>query len=103
MNTQIKNAARRVPRWLWIAGPLLVVGFFSWQWLASGRAQIERLTAELGPAEAELVGRLEKMGYKGGAKLDSLLVDRSFELLADAHVELGSAHGCWIAECIVVF
>ncbi|MCA0393335.1 MAG: HlyD family secretion protein [Proteobacteria bacterium] len=28
---------RRVPRWLWIAGPLLVAGFFGWQWWQSSR------------------------------------------------------------------
>jgi membrane fusion protein (multidrug efflux system) len=38
MNTQMKTAARRVPRWLWIAGPLLVVAFFGYEWLSSGRA-----------------------------------------------------------------
>jgi membrane fusion protein, multidrug efflux system len=28
----MKAAAGRVPLWLWIAGPLLVVAFFGWQW-----------------------------------------------------------------------
>ncbi|GAB3515507.1 HlyD family secretion protein [Pseudoxanthomonas daejeonensis] len=28
---------RRVPVWLWIAGPLAVAGFFGWQWVNSGR------------------------------------------------------------------
>jgi len=27
---------RRVPVWLWIGGPLLVAGFFGWEWWASG-------------------------------------------------------------------
>ncbi|HRF84021.1 MAG TPA: hypothetical protein PLO34_06315, partial [Pseudoxanthomonas sp.] len=26
---------RRVPAWLWVAGPLAVVGFFGWQWYLS--------------------------------------------------------------------
>jgi membrane fusion protein (multidrug efflux system) len=38
MNTQMKTAARRVPRWVWIAGPLLVAGFFGWEWLQSSKA-----------------------------------------------------------------
>ncbi len=29
---------RRVPLWLWIAGPLAVVGFFGWEWVQSSRA-----------------------------------------------------------------
>jgi len=28
---------RRVPMWLWIAGPLAVAGFFGWEYVASGR------------------------------------------------------------------
>ena len=28
---------RRVPLWLWVAGPLAVAGFFGWQWLYAGR------------------------------------------------------------------
>ncbi len=29
---------RRVPRWLWVAGPLLVVAFFAWEVLISSRS-----------------------------------------------------------------
>jgi len=29
---------RRVPRWLWVAGPLLVVSFFAWEWVVSSRS-----------------------------------------------------------------
>ena len=29
---------RRVPRWLWIAGPLLVISFFAWEWVISSRS-----------------------------------------------------------------
>lgn len=29
---------RRIPVWLWVAGPLAVVAFFGWEWLASSRA-----------------------------------------------------------------
>ncbi|HNV83336.1 MAG TPA: HlyD family secretion protein [Arenimonas sp.] len=29
---------RRVPLWLWIAGPLLVVSFFGWEWIVSSRS-----------------------------------------------------------------
>jgi membrane fusion protein (multidrug efflux system) len=32
------RASRRVPLWLWVAGPLAVVAFFGWQWLVSSRA-----------------------------------------------------------------
>ena len=28
---------RRVPLWLWIAGPLAVAGFFGWEWIQSSR------------------------------------------------------------------
>ncbi|MEL1266003.1 HlyD family secretion protein [Pseudoxanthomonas putridarboris] len=28
---------RRVPLWLWIAGPLAVAGFFGWEWVVSSR------------------------------------------------------------------
>jgi membrane fusion protein (multidrug efflux system) len=28
---------RRVPMWLWVAGPLAVGGFFGWQWFHAGR------------------------------------------------------------------
>lgn len=28
---------RRVPLWLWIAGPLAVLGFFGWEWYVSSR------------------------------------------------------------------
>lgn len=28
---------RRVPLWLWIAGPLAVLGFFGWEWVVSSR------------------------------------------------------------------
>jgi membrane fusion protein (multidrug efflux system) len=38
MNASMKAAAGRVPLWLWIAGPLLVAGFFAWEWTASSRA-----------------------------------------------------------------
>jgi membrane fusion protein (multidrug efflux system) len=38
MKTQMKAAAGRVPLWAWIAGPLLVFGFFGWEWFASSRA-----------------------------------------------------------------
>ena len=37
MNAQMKTVARRVPRWAWIAGPLLVAGFFGWEWVGSSR------------------------------------------------------------------
>ena len=37
MNAQMKAAADRVPRWIWIAGPLLVVAFFAWEWWDSSR------------------------------------------------------------------
>jgi membrane fusion protein (multidrug efflux system) len=35
VNAQVKAAAGRVPLWIWIAGPLLVVAFFGWQWFQS--------------------------------------------------------------------
>jgi membrane fusion protein (multidrug efflux system) len=28
---------RRVPLWLWVAGPLAVAGFFGWEWIQSAR------------------------------------------------------------------
>ena len=28
---------RRVPVWLWVAGPLAVAGFFGWEWVQSAR------------------------------------------------------------------
>ena len=37
MKTQMKAAAGKVPLWLWIAGPLLVVGFFGWEWWHASR------------------------------------------------------------------
>jgi len=46
MTSKLDNAApdaaapvrkRRVPAWLWVAGPLAVGGFFGWQWFHSGR------------------------------------------------------------------
>ena len=37
MKTQMKAAAGKVPLWLWIAGPLLVLGFFGWEFWHSGR------------------------------------------------------------------
>ena len=37
MNAQMKAAAGKVPLWLWIAGPLLVLGFFGWEFWRSGR------------------------------------------------------------------
>jgi membrane fusion protein (multidrug efflux system) len=33
----MKAAAGRVPLWVWIAGPLLVVAFFGWEWYSSSR------------------------------------------------------------------
>jgi membrane fusion protein (multidrug efflux system) len=39
VNAQVKAAAGRVPLWIWIAGPLLVVAFFGWQWY-SGSHQV---------------------------------------------------------------
>jgi len=33
----MKAAAGRVPLWVWIAGPLLVVSFFGWEWFNSSR------------------------------------------------------------------
>lgn len=30
--------ARRVPLWLWLAGPAVVAGLFGWQWLAGARS-----------------------------------------------------------------
>ena len=38
MNEPMKSVARRVPLWIWIAGPLLVVAFFAWEWFSSSRA-----------------------------------------------------------------
>jgi len=38
MNASMKAAAGRVPRWLWIAGPLVVAGFFGWEWYGASRA-----------------------------------------------------------------
>ena len=37
MNASMKTAARRIPRWVWFAGPLLVAGFFTWEWVNSSR------------------------------------------------------------------
>ena len=37
MNTPIKSIAGRVPRWAWIAGPLLVASLFGWEWVYSSR------------------------------------------------------------------
>ena len=37
MKTQMKAAAGKVPLWLWIAGPLLVAGFFGWEWWHASR------------------------------------------------------------------
>lgn len=37
MKTQMKAAAGKVPLWLWIAGPIAVIGFFSWEWWHSSR------------------------------------------------------------------
>lgn len=34
----IAAPGRRVPRWLWIAGPLLVISFFAWEWIVSSRS-----------------------------------------------------------------
>ena len=34
---QVPVRKRRVPLWLWVAGPLAVAGFFGWQWLYAGR------------------------------------------------------------------
>lgn len=31
------RARRRVPAWLWVAGPLLVAGFFGWEWWQASR------------------------------------------------------------------
>ena len=38
MNASMKAAAGRVPRWLWIAGPLAVALFFGWEWYGSSHA-----------------------------------------------------------------
>ena len=44
INEAAENAARtpaprrrRVPVWLWVAGPLAVAGFFGWEYVASQR------------------------------------------------------------------
>jgi membrane fusion protein (multidrug efflux system) len=37
VNAQMKAAAGRVPLWVWIAGPLLVVAFFGWEWYSTSR------------------------------------------------------------------
>ncbi|HEU0152537.1 MAG TPA: HlyD family secretion protein [Arenimonas sp.] len=29
---------RRIPTWLWVAGPLVVLAFFAWEWTVSSRA-----------------------------------------------------------------
>ena len=34
---QVPVRKRRVPVWLWVAGPLAVAGFFGWQWAHAGR------------------------------------------------------------------
>jgi membrane fusion protein, multidrug efflux system len=34
----LATSRRRVPRWLWIAGPLLVISFFAWEWVVSSRS-----------------------------------------------------------------
>ena len=34
---QLPVRKRRVPVWLWVAGPVAVAGFFGWQWAYSGR------------------------------------------------------------------
>ena len=31
-------ARRRVPRWVWVAGPLLVIAFFAWEFVISSRS-----------------------------------------------------------------
>ncbi|KFN43570.1 HlyD family secretion protein [Arenimonas oryziterrae] len=35
---EAKAAVRRVPRWLWIAGPLLVIALFAWEFVVSSRS-----------------------------------------------------------------
>lgn len=34
---QLPPSRRRVPAWLWVAGPFAVAGFFGWQWAHAGR------------------------------------------------------------------
>jgi len=38
MNKQMKTVTARVPTWVWIAGPLLVIAFFGWEWIHSSRS-----------------------------------------------------------------
>ena len=64
MKSQMKAAAGRVPMWLWIAGPLLVISFFGWEWFQSGR-QVETsnayVKAERVMISAQVAGRVTEV------------------------------------------
>jgi membrane fusion protein (multidrug efflux system) len=64
MKSQMKAAAGRVPLWLWIAGPILVCGFFGWEWFESGR-QVETsnayVKAERVMISAQVAGRVTEV------------------------------------------
>ena len=67
MNAQVKAAAGRVPLWVWIAGPLLVAGFFGWQWFASGRevgTSNAYVKAERVMVSAQVAGRVVEVAVQ---------------------------------------
>jgi membrane fusion protein (multidrug efflux system) len=98
VNAQVKAAAGRVPLWVWIAGPLLVLSFFGWQWWNSNHevgtnnayVKAERLmvSAQVGGRVVEVAVQQNQAVKKG--QLLFRLDDAPLKIaLAEAQAKLG--------------
>ena len=98
MNAQVKAAAGRVPLWIWIAGPLLVVAFFGWQWFQSNHevgTNNAYVKAERLMVSAQVSGRVvevavqQNQAVKKGQLLFRLDDEPLKIALAEAEAKLG--------------
>ena len=98
MNAQMKAAAGRVPLWVWIAGPLLVLSFFGWEmWSAHHevgtnnayvKAQRLMVSAQVGGRVVEVAVQQNQAVKKG--QLLFRLDDEPLKIaLAEAQAKLG--------------
>jgi membrane fusion protein (multidrug efflux system) len=94
----MKAAAGRVPLWVWIAGPLLVVAFFGWQWFQSSHevgTNNAYVKAERLMISAQVPGRVvevavqQNQAVKKGALLFRLDDEPLKIALAQAEAKLG--------------
>jgi membrane fusion protein (multidrug efflux system) len=98
VNAQVKAAAGRVPLWIWIAGPLLVLAFFGWQWFQSSHevgTNNAYVKAERLMVSAQVSGRVvevavqQNQAVKKGALLFRLDDEPLKIALAQAEAKLG--------------